>query len=166
MLSGAGFGLQQLELERMGSQEARLKAQIQEVAPLLDQMHGAEADYQRLAPRLKTLEGAQNVTSRWSRILDHLSKNVPDGLWMTALRTNSADPEKPIEVSFVGVAKAQEPVGELIMRLQNSADLQTVGLRYTQEKMVQDTRATEYEVSGTITGSAPDKPKDATKEEK
>ncbi|MBS1716937.1 MAG: PilN domain-containing protein [Armatimonadetes bacterium] len=152
-----------IDQERLVGQESRLKAQIKEVEPLLNSIKENEDQYAELMPRLKTLQDATLVTSRWGRILDHVSRNVPESTWLTSMRCQNSDPEKPIEVSFVGVAKMQEPVGELIMRLQNSDDMTDVSLRFTQEKVLQDAHAIEFEIAGNIKDSATassDKPKE------
>ena len=45
--------------ESASSEESALRAKAQEVQPLLDQIQATNAEYSKLAPRLKTLEDAQ-----------------------------------------------------------------------------------------------------------
>jgi len=52
---------------------------------------------------------------------------------------------------------SQQPVGELILRLQNSADLANVSLSYTQEKLIQQTKTTEFQVTADLNGTEPKK---------
>lgn len=163
ILSVGGYLSLLLETDHLQGQEMKMKADIQRVKPLLAQKDANDKQYQELSPRVKTLGDAQLITARWDRLLTHLSKQTPEHTWMTGLRCTATDPEKPIAISFIGVGTSQEPIGELILRLQNSPDLEEVQLKYTQEKMINLDRAVEFEVDANIAGTA-DK-KDAVKKE-
>ncbi len=151
-----------LQTDLLKGDESRLEGQIQRAQPYIAQIEDNEKQYDLMSPRVKTLEDAQLITARWDRILTHLSKQTPDHTWVTAVRCVAGDPEKPIAVSFVGMASAQEPIGEFILRLQNSADLEDVQLKYTQEKTVNQAKGVEFEIGANIAGSAK---KDAVKKE-
>ena len=163
ILSVGGYLSLLLETEHLQGQEMKMNADIQRVKPLLAQKDANDKQYQDLSPRVKTLGDAQLITARWDRLLNHLSKQTPEHTWMTGLRCTATDPEKPIAISFIGIGTSQEPIGELILRLQNSQDLEEVQLKYTQEKMINMDRAVEFEIDADIAGTA-DK-KDAVKKE-
>ena len=56
-------------------------------------------------------------------------------------------------------AAAQEPIGEFILRLQGCPDLEGVNLKYATEKIVQDSKGTEFQIDAGIAGTAVEKPK-------
>ena len=158
MLSSVGaFSLVQYSVQRLHDQEASLQAQIERAKPLIAQTNTNQLEEGKLTPRLKTLQDAQGDTQRWDRVLGYLTTQIPPQSWLTAVRCQSNDPKKPITITFSGVAMSQEPVGELILRLQNSADLGNVTLGYTQEKLIQQNKTTEFQLMADLVGTAPKK---------
>ena len=160
--SVGGFGFFWLQSEGLAREKTQLEAQIHKSAPLVKQIDEYKAKYAELSPRLKTLEDAQIVSSRWGRIMTHMSRQTPKPTWLTAMRVQSSDATKPINLSVIGVAPGQEPISEFILRLQNCTDLENVTLKYSQEKMMQFTKAVEFEVTADIVGTADAKPKEET----
>lgn len=154
-----GFGFFYLQSALYHAEKSRLEAQLARNAPLIAQIGEYQAQYAELAPRLKTLEDAQLVSARWGRIMTHIAHQTPKPAWLTAVRVQANDPAKPISLSFIGVAPAQEPISEFILRMQNSKDLENVNLKFTQEKMVNALKAVEFEVTADIVGTAEAKPK-------
>jgi Tfp pilus assembly protein PilN len=157
--SVAGFGYFWLQAEGLSREKSQLEAQIQKNAPLVKQIDEYQTAYTELAPRLKTLEDAQLVSGRWGRIMTHIARQTPKPTWLTGLRVANSDPTKPINLSLVGVSSGQEPISEFILRMQNSNDLENVNLKFSQEKMMQFTKAVEFEVTADIVGTAEAKPK-------
>jgi Tfp pilus assembly protein PilN len=146
------------------TEKSRLEAATQKNAPITKETEANTRLVNQMAPRVQTLEDAQLTTDRWGRILSHLATNTPKGVWLTAVRASATDPEKPIEVSFVGIGDTQDRVGELIMRIQNSSDLEDVNLRFTQEKLVQQGRGIEFDVKAGIVGTVEKRAKNEDKE--
>jgi Tfp pilus assembly protein PilN len=153
------YGFVAFQSETLEHQASKLRAERQRNEPLMKQIEENVKMYGELSPRLKTLEDAQAVSARWDRIMQHVAQNTPKATWLTALRVTATDPTKAINISLVGMAPAQEPIGEFILRMQNSADLESVNLKYSQEKLVQTTKAIEFEVTADIVGTADAKPK-------
>lgn len=157
-IAGVGaFGFLLYLSDTLQGEEGRLKAQAQKVAPQLKAIEESEKRYSELSPRVKTLVDAQAMTSRWDRILTHLSVNTPQDTWLTGLRTSQSDPEKPIEIAFVGISSLQERVGEYMLRLQNCPDLASVNLRFTQEKLTTNGRGIEFDIGSHVAGTAKEK---------
>jgi Tfp pilus assembly protein PilN len=154
-----GFGFFFVQSAMLHAEKSRLEAQLERNAPLVKQIQEYQRLYGEIAPRLKTLEDAQMVSGRWGRIMTHISRQTPKPTWLTAMRVQANDPTKPISLSLVGVAPAQEPISEFILRMQNSKDLENVNLKFTQEKMVNTLKAVEFEVTADIVGTAEAKPK-------
>ncbi len=159
MLSSVGaFSLVSFDKSKVHDEQAALQAQIEKAKPLIAQTNANALETSKLTPRLKTLQDAQGDTQRWDRVLTYLTTQTPNTTtWLTALRCNAGDPKKGVNISFTGVAMSQEPVGELILRLQNSPDLGNINLNYTQEKLIQQTKTTEFQVNADLVGTEPKK---------
>lgn len=158
MLSSAGgFAAISFQSKAVHDEESALQAQIERAKPLIAQTNANQLEKSKLMPRLSTLEDAQADTQRWDRVLNYLTIQTPPQAWLTAIRCTNADPKKAVQVTFAGVAMSQVPVGEYILRLQNSADLGNVALTYTQEKLIQQTKTTEFQVTADLNGTAPKK---------
>src|SRR5579885_3369336 len=158
MVSSAGaFAMLSLSTKSVHDEEAALQAQIERAKPLIAQTNANNLEKSNLMPRLSTLQDAVGDTQRWNRVLTYLTVQTPPQAWLTAIRCQSADPKKPISVTFTGVAMSQDPVGDLILRMQNSPDLGNVSLNYTQEKLIQQTKTTEFQVNADLVGTAPKK---------
>jgi Tfp pilus assembly protein PilN len=159
------FGFTLYQKESAASELARLQALNQKIAPLQKQIEDNQRAFGAMSPRVKTLEDAQAFTAKWDRILNHLLVQMPDSTWLTGIRCQAPDPTKPIEVGFLGMSADQQRVGEFILRLQNCPDLESVNLKQTVEKQVNEGNGIEFEVTGNVVGSATAKPKDESKEE-
>lgn len=155
--SAGGFAVTSFADRGIHDQEAALQAQIERAKPLIAQTQANQLEKSKLTPRLQTLTDAQGDTQRWNRVLSYLTTQTPTQAWLTAVRCTNADPKKAVQVTFSGVAMSQVPVGEYILRLQNSPDLANVNLSYTQEKLIQQTKTTEFQVDADLAGTEPKK---------
>lgn len=155
--SAGAFGFLLFLTESLRGEEGRLKEQAQKAAPLLKAIAENQSAYSEYAPRLKTLLDAQAMTNRWDRILTHLTVNTPVDTWLTGMRCVQSDPTKPVEIDFVGLSVAQERVGEYMLRLQNCSDLESVTLKFTQEKVTQDGHGIEFDIGSQVAGTAKEK---------
>ncbi len=155
--SAASFGFLVFLTDGLQSEEGRLKAQAQKTSPLLKQITENKRLYSEFSPRVGTLQDAQAMTGRWDRILNHLTFNTPTDTWLTSVRCSQNDPTKPVEIDFVGVSAMQERVGEYMMRLQNCADLESVNLKFTQEKLTTNGKGIEFDLGAAIGGTATEK---------
>ena len=155
--SAGGYATIGFASKGVHDEEAALQAQIERAKPLIAQTQANQLEKSKLTPRLSTLEDAVADTQRWDRVLTYLTTQVPPSAWLSALRCNQADPKKPVQVTFAGVAMSQVPVGEFILRMQNSPDLGNLALSYTQEKLIQQTKTTEFQVTADLNGTAPKK---------
>lgn len=154
MLSLAAVGWVFLETEQLQSQEAKLKRESDKMAPVLKEIELNTKLLSEMQPRLTTLSNAQEATLRWSRILDHLSRNLPPTIWLTNVRCISTDKTKPIEMSVAGISGSQDSVGEFITRLNLCNDLESITLKFTQEKVIEKGKGIEFEIHSNIVGTA------------
>lgn len=154
-LSFLGAGFFTLEASRLNAQLRVLQQTKKEIQPYIDEVEKNNVEIGKLSPRISTLTSAQDHTSQWSRILDHLSTNMPEGVWLTGVTCQQQQPADPISVAFKGFSTTNEAVGYLILRLEMSKDLEENGLVFTQERRTERGRALEFEVKGNLVGSAP-----------
>lgn len=164
-LSVVALGFLTFLKEQAEGEQSALQVKAQQLKPLLDEVEMNVSEYSKLAPRVTTLEGAQETTNRWNRIMAHLSTQTPAETWMTQMRAMQNDPKNPVTVSFIGLSMKQELIGEFILRLQGCTDLSNVNLKFSQEKNVQLGRQLEFEVTSDIEGTVEEKERNETKKE-
>lgn len=145
------------ETARYTIQSNQLEARRQELKPLMDEVEANKAELAQLQPRLKTLETALKDTERWSRLMNHLAANTPEGIWLTNIRCQTPDPTKGTMVQFTGNSVNQDLVGAFILRMDASEDLEDVELKFTQERIIEGGKAIEFEITGQVVGTAPPK---------
>ena len=152
----------------LNAQQNEIEAKLKKLKPIQEQIDAFKKEESNLDPRLKTLTSARVLTGRWASLMQHLSVNTPSDVWLTAFRSAATDPEKPIHITFNGVGKSQTDVGQMMMRTQNSRDLEGVSLVGSQEKLFEKVTGIEFEMSGDIVDTAEKKKKPAgsDKEEK
>ncbi len=161
-----GFASLLFLTESLGADIVSLKNEVNKLEPMNSQILTNQKMLSQLTPRLTSLGDAQKTTARWSRILEHLTVNTPFTMWLTQVRSmTGGDPEKPVVTSFQGMCDRLEPVGEFILRLQASTDLEAVNLKFANEKIVTEGRGIEFEISASIVGTAEEQPKKKTGKE-
>lgn len=145
--------------------EKRMKEQqLEKMEPIMQAIEASQSQYNILHPRLTTLQDAASATKRWARVLDHVSNNMPEGVWLTAIRCSQGSEQEPVVVEVQGLGPTQEKISEFILRIQGTSDIEAVNLRYTQGEMLNEERAIKFEVSGNIAGTA--KPLETVSEDK
>jgi len=163
-LSFCAFAFLMFQNEMLKSESGRLVSKAEKLAPLVKRIKTDEDQYAELKPRLDTLQNAQMMTGRWSRILDHLTRQTPDQTWLTSIRCTAQDETKPVAVTFEGMSNQQLLIGDFIERLQSCQDLSNVNLKYTMEKAISNSRAIDFEIDAEVSGTA-QAPKDEIKKE-
>lgn len=149
------------EAHRVQGEVRRLEDQKERLAPVIAQLEKNEDEIKVLEPRLVTLQGAQENTKRWSRIMDYLTVNTPEGIWLTNITCTNNDKSKPIQVNVQGQSQTQESVGAFILRLEAGEDLKNVRLKFTQERNDAKGKALQFEVNCDLVGSGDDQTKKA-----
>jgi len=146
-------------------QLASLRKQVTQMKPLLDEIERNEKLLSAMAPRLSTLEQAQESTQKWQRVLDHLSRYMPESMWLTNMKADDKDPAKPVALGLTGLSPTQDDVGDLLLRLQACTDLKNVTLKYTTERIQGEGKGIEFNVDAEIVGTeeAPTKKISASK---
>lgn len=159
-----GFGYFWVETDRAQREQDTLKKQVARLEPMVKAIDSNNAQLSILSPKLTTLEDAQVSTDRWIKILEHLTRNTPQDVWLTNVRCVATDPTKPVALTLIGISTSQDSVADFLIRLQASPDLVNVTLKLTQEKFVDSKKAIEFEVAAELQGTEPEKPKAEKKE--
>ena len=134
----------------IGALEAKKKL----LEPLMVQLKTNELDKSTMEPKLTTLTSATKATEQWSHLMDHLTVNVPKTVWLTSVKTNqSTDPEAGITVVFGGYSLNHDEIGEFLLRLEACPDLESVTLKFSQERLVNKNKLLEFEIGSTLHGS-------------
>lgn len=157
--SAAAFGLLYLDTERLNGEEALLRKKLTKLQPLMNHIEENNKEIANLAPRLTTLTNAQLTTRRWSRILDHLTRNAPEGLWLTQMRSSQTNPAEPVTMTLTGMSKNQDSVAEFLLRLRGCSDLLDPKLKFTQGDYAGDRQGIKFELNAGVDGTAGPKPK-------
>lgn len=162
-VSVVGMGTLLIMRENVRGQAAAVKAVIARIQPIMNDIDAAKKQMAVLGPKLTSLQDAQSITRHWTNALGHFSKNVPTGVWLTAIKSQQKAKEGNVEVTLNGVSLKQEGVGDLMLRMKGLKDFTDVQLKFTQEDRNPDLSTIRYEVlaklPGTAAGSAdPKKP--------
>lgn len=136
-------------------EEQTVQSKLKKLKPMLKSIDEQKRIIADLEPRLETLQDARELTNRWGRLLNHISVNTPPDVYLTAIRADSTQREQPIKVTFVGTGKSQSDASQFVLRCQNSQDLEGVNLVQSQEKLLRKMSAIEFEIAGSIVGTAP-----------
>jgi Tfp pilus assembly protein PilN len=159
VLSTLVWGSLFLSAQYLDSERLALQAEVDKVKPTIKMIESSEQQYSILSPRLTTLEDAALSTQRWGRVLDHISRSIPTGTWLTLIRCSQAAPTDPVIIEMQGIAPDLGASSEAILRLQGSKDLENVNVRYTQEEMIDELRLIKFEVVAGVKGSQIELPK-------
>jgi len=153
-----GYGIIFYERSSLETEISRQTADLEKAKPIVDQIEKIDRDMGEMKPRLDTLTDASKQTDRWSHILHHLQTQTPVDTWLTGMQSSGSDSSKPIQLTLQGTGKAQEPIAEFVLRVQNEPNLENVALHFTQQKRVITGNAIDFEVGGDLAGSLEKKP--------
>ena len=147
----------------MTTEEQAVQQKLKKLKPVIKAIEEQKRIVADLEPRLETLESARELTNRWGRLLNHVSVNTPQDVYLTSIRADASRPDDAIKVTFVGTGKSQSDASQFVLRCQNSQDLEGVNLVGSQEKLLRQISAIEFEIAGSIVGTAPKQSGDGKK---
>ena len=142
-----------LDSARLNLQAGALEAKLEEMKPIVEQLEANNAEIEKLQPRLDTLETAQKDSATWVHILEHLTVNTPEATWLNTFKSFQQDRTQPLVITFNGLSQSQEAVGEFLLRLEASDDLENVTLKYTQPKFSDSGKHLEFELVADMVGT-------------
>lgn len=142
-----------LDSARLNLQAGALEAKLQELKPIVDELEANNNEIEKLQPRLDTLEAAQKDSETWVKILEHLTVNTPNQTWLNTFKAFQQDRTQPLVITLNGLSQSQEAVGEFLLRLEASEDLENVALKYTQPKFSDSGKHLEFELNADMVGT-------------
>ncbi|HWD41828.1 MAG TPA: PilN domain-containing protein [Fimbriimonas sp.] len=148
-----GYGYLFYEKQALSTKAASLNQTIQKMAPIVAQINDCKKQQSLLDPRFQTLEDAAKTSGRWTHILTHLETQTPAGTWLTGMQCQAVQQDKPVSIVLTGTSKAQEPISEFILRVQNEPNLENVNLHFTQEKRSMTGKAIDFEIGADVAGT-------------
>ncbi|MCC7101625.1 MAG: PilN domain-containing protein [Fimbriimonadaceae bacterium] len=154
VVSAGAWGTIWFAGENTKNEAAELQAQVDKLKPIKQAIQASEMQFNALSPRLATLQDAAMSTQRWGRVMDHLSHNVPNGVWLTQVKCLQAAVTDPVSIELQGLAPSQELASEFILRVQASEDLENVVLKSTSGDQVNERQLIRFEVKGDLVGTA------------
>ena len=147
-------GLLFIRTQMLIADARELQRDAEKLRPIIEQFEATKNALAQLNPRIKTLEKAVESTKRWNRIFNHFAYVTPTDTWLTALKSDAKQEKgKPLSVTFTGMSASQELIGELMLRLQQSFDLQSITLKYTDAKRIQVGEGLEFQIISTLQGT-------------
>jgi len=158
-----GFGYLWYETEVANTLERKLSKQITRIEPLLNRIKAQDAQLAAMGPRMSTLEGAQQDTQRWKRILDHLTQNTPEDIWLTNVRCSGGADGKPVVMEIKGMGARLESIGQFLLRQEACPDFRTVTLKQSAERTQGTYTAIEFSALITVEGIEEEPPKETGK---
>lgn len=142
-----------LDGARLNMRAAALEQQIKDLEPLVAELDQNKAEIAVMQPKITTLEAATKESAQWSRLLTHLTTNTPDSAWLTSVKAFQQDRTKPMVITFHGVSRSLESIGDLHLRLQTSPDLVNVKLKYAQPRPTEGEILNEFELEADLAGT-------------
>lgn len=150
-------GLLFIRTQMLIADARELQREAEKLTPIIEKYEATKKALAQLNPRIKTLEKAVESTKRWNRIFTHFAYVTPTDTWLTALKSDAKQEKgKPLSVTFTGMSANQELIGELMLRLQQSFDLQNINLKYTDAKRIQVGEGIEFQIISTLQGTEED----------
>ncbi|GBC91846.1 hypothetical protein HRbin15_00305 [bacterium HR15] len=155
-MAAGGWGALILYTGYLQMQSARMQEELVRLTPAMHAVQQTQQELSALQPQISTLQTARKETGRWQQLLQHLSLHTPPACYLTSVEFGKRnDPKKPMEVVIKGIASSQQAVGDLMLRLNQQADLENIRLDYTQERMLDEEGSTvEFQITAQVKGTA------------
>ncbi len=128
-------------ISTQNSRNARLTAEIQELDKSIEEIEGLERQKERLLARMEIIERLQKSRPEIVHLFDEITRRLPEGVYLTALRQRGDD----IEVT--GVAESSTRVSALMRQVEASDWLTDPGVTRVQTTANGPTRNATFEVT-------------------
>ena len=153
LVLGVGVnGIVLLQGEGVKTQIAITKKQLTRIQPIVKDIESTSKQMAQLQPRLTSLEDAQKVTKKWATILDHIRRTMPEGVWLTQLRSKEGKDGGKVLGSLIGLSLDQEGVAQFMLRLRTCEDIESVDLKFTQGEYDGSRTNIKYEIEIVVAG--------------
>jgi type IV pilus assembly protein PilN len=116
----------------VSAQEARntkLKDEIAELDKQIEKINSLEADKARFIARMEVIEKLQRSRPEIVHVFDEIAKQIPDGVYLTAITQNSNG-----RIRFEGVAQSSTRVSAFMRNIDGSSYLKNPDLEVVETK--------------------------------
>jgi type IV pilus assembly protein PilN len=124
-----GYLLMDSMVSAQEARNAKLKDQIAELDKQIEKITSLEADKQRFIARMEVIEKLQRSRPEIVHIFDEISKQIPDGVYLTGI-TQGADGR----IKFEGVAQSSTRVSAFMRNIDGSSYLKDPELEVVETK--------------------------------
>lgn len=143
-------GVYTMQRSRMTSLRADIDAaasEMRKLQPQIDRIESLTAEREQLNLRLSIIQGLCRDRYLAVEVMDHLSDQIPDYLWLTKVALNS-----PNQVSVEGLTFSNLMVAELMSRMEHSDVFDGVGLTVAERAKVStdDQRVLSFTVTAQV----------------
>jgi len=141
------------------ARNARLNEEIAELNKQIEKINSLEADKARFIARMEVIEKLQRSRPEIVHIFDEISKQLPDGVYLTAITQNGR------RLKFEGVAQSSTRVSTFMRNLDTNTYLTKPELEVVESKKENVTGAT-FILWADLAGTAPEVEAEANKPKK
>jgi type IV pilus assembly protein PilN len=124
-----GYLLMDSMVSAQEARNAKLKQEIEELDKQIEKITSLEADKQRFIARMEVIEKLQRSRPEIVHIFDEISKQIPDGVYLTAITQNSDG-----RIKFEGVAQSSTRVSAFMRNIDGSSYLKNPELEVVETK--------------------------------
>lgn len=101
-------------IEYQNERNARLEAEIVELERSISEIDGLERQKERLLARMEIIERLQGSRPEIVHLFDELSRQLPEGVYLTGLK------QQGLDVELTGIAQSSTRVSALMRRIDAS----------------------------------------------
>jgi type IV pilus assembly protein PilN len=131
------------------SRTERLKTEIAELDKQIEKINSLEADKARFIARMDVIEKLQRSRPEIVHIFDEISKQIPDGVYLTAITQQGR------RLKFEGVAQSSTRVSNFMRNIDGNTYLTKPELEVVETKK-ENTAGATFILWADLTGAAPD----------
>lgn len=146
----------------------QLDEQMECIQPTVEKIRGYEAEIKELEPRLELLSQSRKRTLLWYRVLQDLSRSMPEKTWLTSVATTvpaaasdssggTSKPDQMPALNLAGSSVSQRLVGETMLRLNQCSEFERVDLSYTQENSGTGKEWLQFQIAAKLRSDEPKK---------
>ena len=123
-----GYLLMDSMVSAQDMRNARLKEEIAELDKQIEKINSLEADKARFIARMEVIEKLQRSRPEIVHIFDEISKQLPDGVYLTAITQSGT------RLKFEGVAQSSTRVSAFMRNIDGSSYLKNPELEVVETK--------------------------------
>jgi type IV pilus assembly protein PilN len=131
-----GYLLMDSMVSAQQARNAKLKGEIAELDKQIEKINSLEADKARFIARMEVIEKLQRSRPEIVHIFDEITKQLPDGVYLTAITQSGA------RLKFEGVAQSSTRVSAFMRNIDGSSYLKDPELEVVETKKASNVGAT------------------------